>query len=83
MGAINDQDVERIAQEIERYLQSNPNAADSVEGIAKWWLPRQRYVEATGFVQMALDLLVARGRIGKIYTCDGSYIYKGRKQHHT
>ncbi|MCJ7603252.1 MAG: hypothetical protein MUO63_17355 [Desulfobulbaceae bacterium] len=40
---VHEQQIEHIAQEIERYLQTRPNAADSLEGITKWWLTRQRY----------------------------------------
>jgi hypothetical protein len=30
-----------VVDAILRYLHSHPHAADTVEGIAKWWLPRR------------------------------------------
>ena len=70
-----DNKIVRIAQEIERYLQARPQAADSVEGIAKWWLSRQRFEESYDHVQQALDFLIARGRIRKRMNTDGTNIY--------
>ena len=74
----NGQHIERIAQEIERYLQKHPRAADSIEGITKWWLTRQRYQEATISIQKALDLLVVRGRIEKKTNINGAHIYRSK-----
>lgn len=64
-----------IAQEIKNYLMAHPNAADSREGIVKWWLTRQRYEEALGQVQIALDQLVAEGVISKRRAADGKVVY--------
>ena len=74
-----EQHIERIAQEIERYLQEHPGAGDSIEGVTHWWLTRQRYQEATSSVQKALDLLVVRGRIEKIINYEGASIYRRKK----
>jgi hypothetical protein len=32
-----------VAAELLAYLSRHPNAADTLEGIMNWWLPRQRY----------------------------------------
>ena len=71
-----EQDIKRVAREIERYLQSHPAAADSLEGVAKWWLTLQRYNNALATVQEALEYLIADGRIAKVKNPDGAYIYK-------
>jgi len=68
-------DVVAVSQEIKRYLDAHPNAADSLEGIVRWWLPRQRYEEARQRVQSALDLLIAEGMIGMVETRDNKIIY--------
>lgn len=65
----------RIAQEIERYLLTHPYAADSLEGVVKWWIARQCFEESYDHVQQALDFLIARGRIRKTMNTDGTYIY--------
>jgi len=50
-----EQQIKRIAHEIERYLVTHPSAADSLEGVAKWWLTRQRYHDALSIVEEALN----------------------------
>ena len=49
-----------VALKILRYLEQNPDAADTFEGILDWWLPKQSIMEQEGRVQQALDLLVTR-----------------------
>lgn len=56
-----DDEIKELSLEILRYLQSHPHAADSVEGIAKWWIYRQRVTEMVNKVQMALDYMVDEG----------------------
>jgi hypothetical protein len=68
-----------LAQEIMRYFEDHPKASDSVQGIAKWWLKHQRYVEAEERVELALDRLVAEGKIQKIRTSDSTSVYVYKK----
>ncbi|MDH5359570.1 MAG: hypothetical protein OEX03_03355 [Gammaproteobacteria bacterium] len=58
-----DEEIKELSLEILRYLQSHPHAADSVEGIAKWWIYRQRVTEMVNKVQLALDYMVDEGVI--------------------
>ncbi len=69
-------EIELISLAIQRYIFSHPNAADTLEGITKWWLTRQRYEEGQENVQQALNLLVDRKRLTKIKNLDGKCIYK-------
>jgi hypothetical protein len=55
--------VDRLAGEILRYLREHPHASDNAEGIAKWWIKRQRLEETLERVQQALDRLVARSLV--------------------
>jgi hypothetical protein len=66
--------------EILRYLRAHPQAADTVDGIVMWWLPRQRYEEAVDRVQHALDDLVARGLVDRITLVDGTVLFADRGQ---
>lgn len=70
-----DSDMARLSDEILRYLRAHPRAADTVDGIVEWWLPRQRRDEAAGRVQRALDKLVASGLLEKIMLVDGTVLY--------
>ena len=71
-------DLTPLSGEILRYLRAHPQAADTVDGIVEWWLPRQRHDEAVDRVQHALDELVARGLVDKITLVDGTVLYADR-----
>jgi hypothetical protein len=64
-----------VKGEILSYLSNVPNAADTVEGIADWWIYRQRLRWARDTVQVALDALVAEGRLHRIERADGQVLY--------
>ena len=55
-----DETIKSFAQEISRYIAKRPNAAETVEGVSKWWLARQRFEDSIEIVQLALDYLVDR-----------------------
>ncbi len=71
-----EQEIKRVAREIESYLQSHPAAADSLEGVAKWWLTLQRFNDALAIVQEALDYLISNGRVARAKNPDGTFIYR-------
>jgi hypothetical protein len=73
-SSTHDRDIEGIARELERYVDRHPAAADTVDGIARWWLagpsqPPARDVEA------ALDLLVMRGVLSRHLLPDGNTVF--------
>jgi hypothetical protein len=78
MPAPQDDEVANVADEIARYLAAHAHAADSLEGIAKWWLTRQRIEEALGTIELALQRLAAVGIVGSFETNTGQIIYFNR-----
>ena len=46
-------------KEILAYMAENPDAQDTLEGIAEWWLLERRIVQRVGQVKDALDELVS------------------------
>jgi len=58
-------DVHSIAAEIMNYLQQRPMAADTLDGIAYWWLVQQAITRHVGLVEQALEHLVREGKIAK------------------
>lgn len=50
-----------IEDAVIRYLRNHPNAADTVDGIANWWLPQQRYETACAQIRQVLVHLVEVG----------------------
>jgi hypothetical protein len=65
-----------IAGEIDRYLEKHPNSADSLTGVARWWLTRQRYEDALEDIQAALEYLETQQAIFKQVNSDGTIIYR-------
>ena len=48
------------ARAILRYLESHPEAKDTLEGIARWWLQREWTERMLGDVERAVTLLLSR-----------------------
>ncbi len=75
--AANERRLSELAVEIKRYLERHPNAADSVEGIAVWWVVKpgeNGWLEA---VTTAVDQLVGSGEMRKEVLPDGRVVYSG------
>ena len=66
---------EEVADLVARYLVAHPHASDTLDGIARWWLLRQRQNDARELVQAALDLLVERGVVERRTTVDGVTLF--------
>lgn len=65
-----------IAGEIRRYLVKTPSAAETVDGIARWWLSRQRFEDSVELVQAALDYLESKGEVEKQTSTAGYVTYR-------
>ena len=70
------QSISHLSEEIKSYLSHHPNAADNVEGIAVWWLQRQRYINSVEKIEYALEKLVSDGVLSKTTGYDGKTIYR-------
>ena len=55
----------KVAREILSYLERNPDAGDTLEGVARWWLLQQRIHTAVEEVQRGLDQLVKLGLVSR------------------
>jgi hypothetical protein len=71
-----DERVSRLADEIVEYLGKHPAAADTIDGIVSWWLPRQRYETAYDLVSKALEILVQSGSLITIQGQSSKTVYK-------
>ena len=56
-----------------RYCADHPNAADTLDGVRRWWLADP--TRTTGEVEAALDALVAAGLLDIRRLPDGTAIY--------
>jgi hypothetical protein len=69
-------DVKDAAATIQRYLNRHPKAVETVEGVTKWWLLRQRYDDSEELVQQALDYLERRGIVERLKMPGGKVMYR-------
>lgn len=60
---------------IEAYLAIHPGAADSVQGVAQWWLPSVGLELPPSLVEHALQHMQRHGRIGCRRMPDGQCIW--------
>jgi hypothetical protein len=58
---------------IRRYCAQHPNAADTVEGVRRWWLAD--LVCSREEIERALAELVARGEVAERSLADGTVLY--------
>ena len=64
-----------IASEILAYLVEHPQAQDTLEGIAQWWLMEQRIKQVISEVKSALKELVREGLVLEHEGSDGQARY--------
>ena len=68
-----------VAEAILEYLSNHPDAADSVDGIAKWWLAALGERSTIAATQGALDYLYALCLIDRQLLPDGRAFYRARR----
>ena len=68
-----------LESELIAYLEAHPRAADTLDGIAEWWLAGSRVWDGRpATLEEALSRLVAAGRLARIETPDGHTLYVSR-----
>jgi len=73
---MNEPSTSRVARAILEYLHKNPNAQDTLSGIAEWWLPKQQIRTQTSIVRSALGLLLAESLILEVKGKDSQTHYR-------
>lgn len=68
-----------LSNQILQYLKQNPDAGDTLEGIATWWLEQQRIERVVKEVAEVLDSLIKEGKINPQQRNSGPTIYKIKK----
>lgn len=64
-GGKNSRGVENVARDLSEHFFNNPEAGDTLEGIADWWVARQRRSNAVSIVSSALEQLIEEGKVAK------------------
>jgi len=57
------------------YLARHPEASDTLDGIAGWWLTAIDPPPTEEVLQATLDELTAEGKVARIKMVDGSFLY--------
>ena len=70
--------VSRIVDTLLEYIERNPHAADTLDGISRWWLADGES-NSREDLSSALDRLVAQGRFDTYVSPDGHC--RWRKRH--
>jgi hypothetical protein len=73
--------VEAVADAIRRYLRDHPNAADTLQGVATWWLAGHTDIEWLTRVREAVELLVKGDELKRRTLRDGTVIYERNKEY--
>ena len=68
--------ITRVTDAIRAYLSRHPDAADSEEGIAAWWMPAMDVETCAAEVAVALEQLHRLGLIERQSLPDGRVIYR-------
>jgi hypothetical protein len=76
VNAIEAKDVIEAADAIGRYLAVRPNAAETVEGVAQWWLARQRFEDEIELARRALLYLEEQGKVVRFQLAGGKTMYR-------
>lgn len=79
MAEFSESDWQRVADQIEGYLRDHPHAADTLEGITKWWLPSLGFEVSELIVKQALDHLSLTSIIKCNSNLNGNKVYSSNK----
>ena len=65
----------KLREAILRHVRTQPDAADTVDGIIGWWLPRTGYADAPDHIDAVLEDMVARNWLQTRKMPDGEILY--------
>ena len=75
MNTPDDRCDETVVGAIVAYLHAHPLAADSADGVRRWWLGAPGRVVGLHEVESALDVLVGRSVLRRLPLADGTVLY--------
>ncbi len=78
-GNVAGEEDDEVEKSVLAYLDGHPQAADTLQGIVNWWLPRQRYERDRQRIEQALGALVTQGKLHRRPLPGGDTLYARRK----
>jgi hypothetical protein len=82
MSGDEDDRVESIARTIACYLAANPGAADTVDGIRRWWLTPAQVDAPIERIRAALEQLRSAGYVAARRMPDGRVVFSAGTARH-
>lgn len=76
-----DEEIILLVNDISAYFSKHPKAADSIEGIRRWWLNNTDDSISEKNVQNALDWLCEQGDVVMSRSSSGLVIYSRASKH--
>jgi hypothetical protein len=73
MADIAEGNASKVAADIERYLRAHPDAADTLEGAARWWLQREPSREV---MEQAMAMLVSQAIVERHVLPEGTTVFR-------
>jgi hypothetical protein len=70
----------KTVREVLRYFTRNPQAADTIEGVARWRLLDERIERNIAQVSQAIAWLVSRGFLAREFTSPSTSIFRLNRQ---
>lgn len=67
---------DELEHEILAYLDANPEAADSIDGVLHSWIVQQRFYRGLRALGPVLDRLVALGDVERVLGPDGRPLFR-------
>ena len=67
---------DEVARQVLSYFVRNPQAADSLEGIARWRLLEERLHQSLRQTEAAIAWLVKKGYLQEIRTAESACLYR-------
>ena len=66
-------EAQTVAADIVRYLRAHPGAADTLEGVARWWLPQQ---PSERVMERAMAMLVSKKLVERHVLPEGTAVFR-------
>jgi hypothetical protein len=67
---------DELKREVLAFLDLHPDAADSMEGIAHWWILHQRFLRGLHALADALEELERSGELERVQGPDGRALWR-------
>lgn len=68
--------IERLARAIVRYVNAHPDASDTIEGVARWWVASEAEHVTVDLLERALDMLTERRVLTVRVLPDGRQVFR-------